>query len=102
MLMGYVKSDSKVILNLDRSINGSSVCPLGGGIKYVFYRVVHGLFFYYKALMAYPSFPFQHRKGKRTKRFKNPLTNHYFKVTFGGYYIFIYLCADNKEAMMPW
>jgi len=28
MLMGYVKSDSKVILNLDRSINGSPVCPL--------------------------------------------------------------------------
>ena len=25
---GYVKSDSKVILNLDRSINGSPVCPL--------------------------------------------------------------------------
>lgn len=25
---GYVKSDSKVILNLDRSINGSSVYPL--------------------------------------------------------------------------
>lgn len=28
MLMGYVKSDSKVILNLDRSINGSSVYPV--------------------------------------------------------------------------
>lgn len=25
---GYVKSDSKVILNLDRGINGSSVYPL--------------------------------------------------------------------------
>jgi len=28
MLMGYVKSDSKVILNLDRSSNGSPVYPV--------------------------------------------------------------------------